>query len=216
MARLRSRSGGLVRARQLAVPPSVTLVCPLDATHRFTVTPSTAQMFENYKRHFEGTALCNGFPDDSGNKVGPHTAVIETDFLLPQAGKISLGVSSFFGTSKRVFVSHVAGDFGVIRKSTGNAFYQLRMNGPGGGTDRRRNPDLFRWYNAVPLVAGSPQRVLIGKQGGNPATCFAQPDNPPFAIVMDRVLDTIELAPFESTQAQDILTDWAITLRGYL
>ena len=216
MARLRSRSGGLVRARQIAVPPSITLVCPLDATHRFTVTPSTPQMFDNYKRHFEGDSFCNGFTDDSGAKVGPHTSKVVNVFLLPSAGKISVNVRSFLGASKPVFVSHVAGDFGIMRTATGYAFYQLKLTPPGAGTDRRRNPDLFRWYNAVPLVAGSSKRCLVGKEGGNPAVCFNKADNPAFAILVQRVLESVELAPFESTAATDILTDLDLTIRGYV
>lgn len=219
MVRLRSRSEGL-RARSVLVPPGKTLVCPINTAHRFTVTPATPQMFTNYQKHFEGDSFCNGFPDDSGAKVGPHRGTVRSKLLSPTVVNgvttIVVDVKSFFGVSYPVFVSHVAGKFSFLRTKTGNSFFQLKMEGEGGGTKRGLHPDLFVWYEALPAVGAIVYECLVGKEGGDPAVCFNQPDNPPFAIKMLRQLARLTLGPYQSTAETDKLTGWAIQVRGYV
>lgn len=219
MARLRRRAG----ARQAIPPGGLTLVCPIDSSHRFTATETDTTMVDNYKRHFEGIRSgisCIGAFDDSGSRVGPHQGIVKTKLLFPVVvdgmDVIEVDVRALFGFGFPVFVSHVAGNFDFSRTATGYAFFQLDLFGEGGGKDRKRNPDLHAFYNATPAFVGNQAyRCRIGKQGGNPSDCPGQPDNPPFAIEIQRQLETLSLHPFNTTKDTDRLMNWQMQVRGY-
>jgi hypothetical protein len=221
----------LVRSRQASsarVPTSRTYVCPIDPTHRFTVTPTNPQPFNNYQQHFDGDDFCFGFVDDSGVKVGPHTGRVFSGLFLPEmvggVTQISLNMRSFFGTNYPVFVSHIGGRFRYLRTKTGSAFFELVINGEGGGADRARNPDKFRWYNALPAVGGTVYLTEIGKQGGDTGPCFNQPANPPFSVSLKtpdaasggRQVASFTLKPFTSTADTDKLVNAELAVRGYI